>query len=114
MDRGYIPFILVAHSPLLGFLWTCTKLPKCRAFSWLYIQVSIGRGNRGNVKIYIPVLLVVHSPLCILREGAGASLLTRSCFLSAHPVLVKVKNTEFIDLLLDSAMAVWAVSAEGT
>jgi hypothetical protein len=74
-------------------------------------QVSIGCGNRGNVKIYIPVLLVVHFPLC---EGAGASLSTRSGFLSTHPVLAKVEKIDSIDILLDSAMAAWAVSVGGT
>jgi hypothetical protein len=32
------------------------------------------------IEVYIPVLLIVYSILCILREGAGASLSTRACF----------------------------------
>jgi hypothetical protein len=63
------------------------------------------------IEVYIPVLLIFYSFLCILREGAGASLSTRACFLSTHPVLVGVKNAKFIVVLLDSAMAACAVLA---
>jgi hypothetical protein len=63
------------------------------------------------IEVYIPVLLIVYSILCILREGAGASLSTRACFLSTHPGLVGVKNAEFIVVLVDSAMTACAVLA---
>ena len=42
MDRSYLPLILVAHFPLLEFLWIDAEPQESRAFLWLYDHISIG------------------------------------------------------------------------